>query len=99
MLDFVPNHTALDHPWVQKHPEFYIQGSTQDIDREPQNYITLDTNQGRRVFAYGRDPYLDGWPDVLQLDYSQSALQAAMIVMNYSRSRRAAMACAAIWRC
>src|SRR5262245_47327164 len=21
MLDFVPNHTALDHPWVEEHPE------------------------------------------------------------------------------
>ncbi len=21
MLDFVPNHTALDHPWVDAHPE------------------------------------------------------------------------------
>jgi glycosidase len=27
MLDFVPNHTALDHPWVLTHPEFYVQGS------------------------------------------------------------------------
>ena len=27
MLDFVPNHTALDHPWVKTHPDFYIQGS------------------------------------------------------------------------
>ena len=79
MLDFVPNHTALDHPWVQKHPEFYIQGSAQDIEREPQNYIALETDRGRQVFAYGRDPYFDGWPDVLQLDYSQSAVQAAMI--------------------
>src|SRR5258705_9685044 len=24
MLDFVPNHTALDHPWVRTHPEYYI---------------------------------------------------------------------------
>jgi glycosidase len=23
MLDFVPNHTALDHPWVENHPEYY----------------------------------------------------------------------------
>jgi glycosidase len=23
MLDFVPNHTALDHPWVEHHPEYY----------------------------------------------------------------------------
>ena len=24
MLDFVPNHTALDHPWVREHPEYYV---------------------------------------------------------------------------
>jgi glycosidase len=24
MLDFVPNHTALDHPWVAAHPDFYV---------------------------------------------------------------------------
>ena len=24
MLDFVPNHTALDHPWVRDHPEFKV---------------------------------------------------------------------------
>src|SRR5262249_11875089 len=24
LLDFVPNHTALDHPWTQTHPEFYV---------------------------------------------------------------------------
>ncbi len=22
LLDFVPNHTGLDHPWVQAHPEY-----------------------------------------------------------------------------
>ena len=24
LLDFVPNHTGLDHPWVENHPEYYI---------------------------------------------------------------------------
>ena len=24
MLDFVPNHTGLDHPWVDEHPEYYV---------------------------------------------------------------------------
>ena len=24
MLDFVPNHTAPDHPWVVTHPEYYV---------------------------------------------------------------------------
>jgi hypothetical protein len=26
MLDFVPNHTALDHPWVKTHPDYYVEG-------------------------------------------------------------------------
>ena len=36
MLDFVPNHTALDHPWVDEHPEYYVHGSEDDLAREPQ---------------------------------------------------------------
>src|SRR5271166_4955850 len=24
MLDFVPNHTAIDHPWAAIHPEYYV---------------------------------------------------------------------------
>jgi hypothetical protein len=31
------------------------------------------------VLAYGRDPYFDGWPDTLQLDYGNPATQEAMI--------------------
>src|ERR1700735_723119 len=27
MLDFVPNHTALDHPWGMEHPDFYGTGA------------------------------------------------------------------------
>jgi glycosidase len=26
LLDFVPNHTGLDHPWVEEHPEYYVPG-------------------------------------------------------------------------
>ena len=26
MLDFVPNHTGIDHPWVNDHPDFFIRG-------------------------------------------------------------------------
>ncbi len=38
ILDFVPNHTAPDHPWTLDHPEYYIRGSEEDLAREPQNY-------------------------------------------------------------
>jgi hypothetical protein len=79
MLDFVPNHTAPDHPWVKRHPDYFIEGTAADLEREPQNYIRMQTAEGERILAFGRDPYFPGWPDTLQLDYSNSRVQAAMI--------------------
>jgi hypothetical protein len=35
ILDFVPNHTALDHPWIQMHPDYYIHGSPADLAAHP----------------------------------------------------------------
>jgi hypothetical protein len=80
LLDFVPNHTALDHPWVRRRPEFYIQGSLADLEREPHNYWSLKKRTGPPlVLAHGRDPYFPGWPDTLQLNYRHAALRKAMI--------------------
>src|SRR5262245_56760211 len=31
LLDFVPNHVALDHPWVDAHPEYFVPGSEEDL--------------------------------------------------------------------
>lgn len=78
MLDFVPNHVGLDHPWVQEHPEFFIEGGREEIAAAPQNYVSLETGAGARVLAYGRDPYFPGWPDTLQLNYRHAGLRAAM---------------------
>jgi len=79
MLDFVPNHTALDHPWVESHPEYYMVGTEIDLARAPQNYTWVKRSGGDLLLAYGRDPYFPGWPDTLQLDYSNPATQEAMI--------------------
>jgi hypothetical protein len=81
LLDFVPNHTALDHAWVQEHPEYYIGGNESDLAREPKNYCRLPVPQGKdsRLFAHGRDPYFPGWPDTLQLNYRVSELSKARI--------------------
>jgi hypothetical protein len=78
MLDFVPNHTALDHPWVAQHPERYIVGDGDLLVREPRNYTRVASASGERIIAHGRDPYFDGWPDTAQLDYSQPATRRAM---------------------
>lgn len=76
MLDFVPNHMGLDHPWLDSHPEFFVQGSTEQLRNEPQNYFVHQAN--RKIFAHGRDPYFPGWPDTVQLDYSNPALQTEL---------------------
>ena len=78
MLDFVPNHTALDHPWVDDHPEYYVAGTELDLARAPQNYTWVTRSRGDLLLAHGRDPYFAGWPDTLQLDYSNPATQQAM---------------------
>jgi glycosidase len=79
MLDFVPNHMAPDHPWINAHPDYFVHGSESDLARAPQNYCRVQTQNGPLVLAYGRDPYFDGWPDTLQLNYGNPALQQAMI--------------------
>ena len=79
LLDFVPNHTGLDHPWVEEHPEYYIQGTEQDLAHAPQNYTRVTRTRGDLLLAHGRDPYFPGWPDTLQLDYANPATQEAMI--------------------
>jgi glycosidase len=78
MLDFVPNHMAPDHSWIDEHPEFFVHGSEMDLACSPQNYCRMQTKNGPLVLAYGRDPYFDGWPDTLQLNYGNPELQQAM---------------------
>ena len=41
--------------------------------------MRVATQAGERVLAHGRDPYFDGWPDTLQLNYGKALLQQAMI--------------------
>jgi glycosidase len=78
MLDYVPNHTGLDHPWVQQHPEYFMAGTAAMLDQKPQNYVRVTSQEGEVVLAHGQDPYFPGWPDTLQLDYSHAATREAM---------------------
>ena len=78
VLDFVPNHMAPDHDWVIEHPDYFVGGTEEQLAASPQNFCRVETGDGLRVLAYGRDPYFDGWPDTLQLNYGNPALQEAM---------------------
>jgi glycosidase len=78
MLDFVPNHMGPDHPWVENHPEYFNLGTENDLANSPQNFTRIKRKKGDLIFAYGRDPYFSGWPDTVQLDYSNPETVKAM---------------------
>jgi glycosidase len=72
ILDFIPNHTALDHPWVRAHPEYYVT-SSERLDGTVKPY-----RGAKRWFALGHSGHGAPWVDTLQLDYRQPSLRAAM---------------------
>lgn len=76
-LDFVGNHTALDHPWVRKNPEFYVQGTQQDFEKDPNSFYRVETESDTFFLARGRDPYFPPWPDTLQLNHFHDGMRAA----------------------
>jgi glycosidase len=75
ILDFVPNHVAPDHPWILSHPEYFIQGSGDDLARAPGEFFQA----GSAVIANGRDPFFPPWPDVAQLNAFHAGLRGAII--------------------
>ena len=75
ILDFVPNHVALDHPWVAEHPEYFFKGNPDDAKNDPASFVELSG----QIFACGRDPYFPAWQDVLQLNAFDPGLRGAAI--------------------
>jgi hypothetical protein len=77
MLDFIPNHMGLDHPWLVEHPDRFVRGSTDDLARDPGAWVEI----GGQVFAHGRDPFFAPWRSTVQLDYANPAVHDAMIAL------------------
>ena len=75
ILDFVPNHVAPDHPWIMDHPQYFIQGTADDLAAKPGEFFKA----GSYVVANGRDPYFPPWPDVAQLNAFSPALRQAAL--------------------
>jgi Alpha amylase, catalytic domain len=78
-LDFVGNHTALDHPWTRAHPEFYVQGTQQDFDQDSASFHRLETKKGPVFLALARDPYFPAWRDVAQLNHFHPGMREAQL--------------------
>ncbi|MBX7219704.1 MAG: hypothetical protein K1Y36_07145 [Blastocatellia bacterium] len=75
VVDFVPNHLALDAPLIDEHPDFVMHSAPKLRHETETDYYTHPS--GLRL-AHGKDPYFPGWNDTVQLDYSNPGLRAYM---------------------
>lgn len=73
ILDFVPNHLGLDHPWLRARPELFVQ-SPQNV---PGTFLQ-QTISGDRWLAHGKDPFFAPWTDTVQLEYRLTNTRKAM---------------------
>lgn len=63
IIDWVPNHSGWDNPWITDHPEWYTKNAAGEI------IDPIDPNTGESW----------GWTDVADLDYSNSEMRNAML--------------------
>ena len=74
VLDYVPNHTSIEHPWFTEHPDWYLWRD------EPTNWVSnfggsaWTWHEGRGAFYY--HAYLPEQPD---LDWRNPEVRAAML--------------------
>ncbi len=76
ILDFVPNHVAVDHPWLIEYSDAFVQGTSAELAFDSSSFFQV----GKHVFAHGRDPYFPAWTDTAQVnafsaDYRKLAIE------------------------
>lgn len=76
VLDFVPNHLGLDHPWVTESPHLFVRG-----ERETADTFTQQAAREILWLGHGKDPHFPAWVDTAQLDYRRADTQAAMTAL------------------
>jgi len=75
ILDYVPNHVAIDHMWTLEKSDLFISGTLQDLMTKPYEYFSI----GEKVYAYGRDPNFPPWTDTVQINaFSKDARTKAI---------------------
>ena len=74
ILDFIPNHTGLDHAWLTEKPELFVQS-----DKSVPETFRVETPTGPRWIAHGKDPFFPAWVDTAQLDFRNPATHAAVL--------------------
>jgi hypothetical protein len=76
VVDFVPNHLALDHSWTFSHPDRFVQASAPALHDHPEWFFLTE---GGIHLAHGRDPYFPPWTDTVQVNFFSPDLRAAWV--------------------
>ncbi len=63
IVDWVPNHTGWDHPWIKEHPDYYTQNEQGEI---------IDPSDPVTGVSYG-------WTDTADLNYDNQEMREAML--------------------
>lgn len=79
ILDFVPNHFAIDSPIAQKHPDFFVKAPEDLRSINPYEYYSLKIKDKEYLLAHGKEPFSPVWKDTLQLDYRSKKVREFMI--------------------
>src|SRR3954451_15001611 len=75
ILDYVPNHTSIEHPWFRERPDFYLWE-----DDPPNNWVSVFGGPAwTRDEATGRVYYHAYLPEQPDLDWRNPAVRAAML--------------------
>jgi hypothetical protein len=70
ILDYVPNHVAIDHLWTLESSDMFIQGTEEELETLPHDYFRA----GNKIIAHGKDPYFLPWTDTAQINaFSEDA--------------------------
>ncbi len=93
ILDFVPNHVAVDHSWGEDVPDAFVRGSEQDLASNPEGFF----KRGESIFAYGKDPYFPSWTDTMQVNsfsrvYREKVIETLQAMGKYCDGVRCDMA-------
>ena len=76
LLDFIPNHFAMDTPLLSSHSEWFVPGEKEGIDQHPERFFSPD---GTTYFAHGRDPNFPPWTDTVQVNFFSRELRQSLI--------------------
>ena len=74
VVDFVPNHLALDHPWTSSHPQRLVRGDAAMRAAHPDWFYSTPADGS---FAHGRDPNFAPWIDTAQVNFFSPELRHA----------------------